>query len=235
MKATVFLVLLTLGVMAEERFNPLQLSRDEFTRWVDGLSGAAEKAAPTRDLRNRPARLRLADTILAEVEAINDSIPHLTPEQEDWRRKEADRIERLDANADNYVVNVSNFLMSKEWRIWRAKACLDPLIRILRLVGDAEKGEVSLWATILESLTDCAAFDCVESLAKEGHIKLSRPSSAVYLVSGRTAHAEDILKRVIRPYVAKAEGLDVRFSEDGAIVELKIPPRAKPEHNGAEK
>jgi len=158
---------------------------------------------------DRESRLKLARTLLSEVEAIYNAIPNLSPEQARWLAAERERILKLKDDVALWARNLDTLMESKEFRLEKSKNAFGNLQIVLRNFNEKHtlQAEVSTWVAVAWQLVDRDPFAQLESLEKEGLIKVPKNKLCAHFLGDVIAHGlgREILRDIVLPGVNKFE------------------------------
>ena len=159
------------------------------------------------DPLSKEMRVKYAKVLLPEVEAIYDSIPNLSPDQERWLKKEEDRIEKLKEDHKAEGVARVAFFGSKEYRLRYAKQSFENIRTILRGMEKAEAANKSIqaWTMAAWLMTDRDAFLNLEWLCEHGVVSLGRRAGDLQLEFIVHEIGRAILERIVFENVRKIE------------------------------
>ncbi|SRR6266542_244318 len=152
-------------------------------------------------------RVKYADVLLSEVEAIYDAIPNLSPDQERWLKNEEERIEKLKDDSKAQGAARIGFSGSKEYRLRYARRSFENMRTVLRSMNQAERANTAIhsWALVACLLTDGDLFLHFEWLTERSVVTL--PKRVGILNKGFVAHeiGREILQRIVFENVRKIE------------------------------
>lgn len=171
-------------------------------------------------MRTREWRQKYAKALLDEIESIYNAIPNLRPDQQDWLKKERERLSKL---TDRNIKSKATIDLgrSSEFGLEQVKYGLEDLVTRLKEIVNGATLEITNWTLISYELTDRDMFERLATLERDGVVKLPDKSDLGGLrPEDRWTFIPDLVGRAILQNIVVTES--TRLEEN----ELKNPPKA---------